>query len=439
MHPEIVRPDSPAYDEARSGFNLSADLRPWGVARPTTVEEVQAVVRLAADEGLTIAASATGHLAGALPDLSQTLLVRPRIEGGVQIDPQARTARVPAGTTWDPVVTAAAEHGLIATHGSSPTVGVVGYLLSGGASFYGRKYGVASNHVTAIELVDATGTPRRVDADNDPDLFWALRGGGGSFGVVTAIEIALFEATTIYAGTLFYAAPDAAAAMQAWRAFCETAPPEVSTSFRILTLPPLPEVPEPLRATPHAAIDLVALLDAAAGEALVAPLRAAAPLVLDSVTEMPAAGAARVHGDPEVPVPGLSTNGMIDHLDDAAVDAFLGAAIGSPLLSAELRQMGGAFAAAPEGAGALGELGGGFLLFGVGVPMGPLTPEAVRGGCDGLHAAMEPWLGEYAYLGFAEQGGSAAQCFAPDVYARLVAVREQVDPDRRFIGSHGIG
>jgi FAD/FMN-containing dehydrogenase len=377
-------------------------------------------------------------MAVALPDLSGTLLIRPRLEGGVQIDPQTRTARVPAGTVWDPVVSAAAEHGLIAAHGSSPTVGVVGYLLSGGASFYGRRYGVAANHVRAIELVDATGALRRVDADHDADLFWALRGGGGAFGVVTAIEIDLFAATTVYAGTLFYAAADARAAMQAWLAFCETAPPQISTSFRILTLPPLPEVPEPLRATPHAAIDLVALLDADAGAELIAPLRAAAPLVIDGVAQMPAAAAARVHGDPEVPVPAISTNGMVDHLDDAAVDAFLGATIGSALLSAELRQLGGALAVAPEGAGALGELGGGFLLYGVGAPMGPVTPDAVRASCDRLDDAMGPWLGERHYLGFAEQGGSAAQCFAPDVYARLLAIRERVDPDGRFVAAHSI-
>src|SRR4051812_36103898 len=106
--PEILRPDDAGYDAARSGFNLSADLRPWGTAEPTTVEEVVALVQFAAAEDLTVAAWATGHLAGALPDLSRTLLVRPRIAGGVQIDPDARTARIPAGTQWDPVVAAAA-------------------------------------------------------------------------------------------------------------------------------------------------------------------------------------------------------------------------------------------------------------------------------------------------------------------------------------------
>ena len=435
----ILRPDDPGYDEARRAFNVLADLRPWGVAEPTTAEEVGALVRQAADEGVTIAATGTGHQAGAQPDLSRTLLLRPVIAGGVQVDPAARTARIPAGTLWETVVTAAAEHGLIAAHGSSPTVAPIGYLLAGGASFYGRRYGVASNHVRAIELVDAEGQQRRVDAASDPDLFWALRGGGGAFGVVTAIEIDLFEASTVYAGTLFYAVEHAEPVMQAWRAFCETAPPEIATSFRVLTLPPLPDVPEPLRATPHAAIDLVALTDADAGAQLIAPLRAAAPLVIDGVAEMPAAAAARVHGDPEMPVPALSAAGMVDHLDDAAVDAFLQAATAPGLLAAELRQLGGAFATAPEGGGALAELGDGFLLFGVGVPMPPLTPDAVRAACDRLRTAMAPWLGEREYLGFTEHGGSAQRGFAPDAYARLVEIRQRVDPQRRFVAPHRIG
>lgn len=164
----ILRPDDPGYDDARRGFNLFAGARPWGVAEPTTVDEVRALVAQTATEGVTIAPVGTGHQIGALPDLSRTLLLRPRIEGGVQVDAAARTARVAAGTTWETVVSAAAEHDLFALHGSSPTVAVVGYLLSGGSSFYGRRYGVAANHVRAIELVDADGVARRVDADHAP-------------------------------------------------------------------------------------------------------------------------------------------------------------------------------------------------------------------------------------------------------------------------------
>jgi FAD/FMN-containing dehydrogenase len=440
MNPEILRPDSAGYDDARAAFNLTADLRPWGAAIATTPDEVAACVRLARDEDVRVAPFATGHLATALPDLSDTLLLRTRIDEPVRIDPAARTARVAAGTPWGPVVAAAAEHGLIGVHGSSPTVGVVGYLLGGGLSLYSRRYGVASNHVRAIELVDAEGEQRRVDATTDPDLFWALRGGGGSFGVVTAIEFDLFERTTVYAGSLFWPIEHAHAALSAWVDWCASTPPEVSSAVRIINLPPLPQIPEPLRATPIAAIDVVLLGDAAQGDALVAPLRAVAPTVMDTLGEVPTAAVSRVQMDPEEPVPGLSTTGMLDRLDAAAIDAFVQATgEGDVLLSVALRQLGGALAVAPEGAGATAELGDGFLLFGVGVPMGPGGVDAVLAGCERVRSAMAPWEGEHDYLPFAERGGDAARGFAPDVYARLVEIRERVDPQRRFVAPHRIG
>jgi len=440
MHPEILRPDAAGYDDARAAFNLTADLRPWGAAIATTPDEVAACVRRARDEGLRVAPFATGHMALALPDLSDTLLLRTRIDEPVGIDPDARTARVPAGTPWGPVVAAAAEHGLIGVHGSSATVGVVGYLLGGGLSLYGRRYGVASNHVRAIELVDVEGEQRRVDATTDPDLFWALRGSGGSLGVVTAIEFDLFERSTVYGGTLFWPAAQAQAALTAWTDWCPTTPPELTSAFRALNLPPLPQIPEPLRATPIVAIDVVVLGDAAAGEALVAPLRAVGPTLMDTLAEIPTTAVSRVQMDPEEPVPGLSTSGMIDHLDAGAIDAFVQATgEGNPLLVVALRQLGGALAQAPQGAGATAELGDGFLLFGVGLPMGPDGAETIAAGCERVRSAMAPWLGESDYLPFVEQGGDAARGFAPDVYARLVEIRERVDPQRRFVAPHRIG
>lgn len=235
-------------------------------------------------------------------------------------------------------MSAAAEHGMFALHGSSPTVGAVGYLLNGGASFYGRRHGVAANHVRAVELVDANGVARRVDADHDPDLFWALRGGGGAFGVVTAVEIDLFEATGAQGGTLYWPLTQAKAVMRAWLTWCADAPPEVSSSFRIVTLPPAPTVPEQLRQTPHAAFDALVLGDADNAERLIGPLRGAADPVIDTFGELTPVTAARLHGDPESPLPYVSAAGSVRGLDDAAIDAFLGAAgDGSVLLAAELR------------------------------------------------------------------------------------------------------
>jgi FAD/FMN-containing dehydrogenase len=158
---------------------------------------------------------------------------------------------------WIEVVEAAAEHGLAALAGSSPDVGVVGYTLGGGLSWLVRKYGLAANKVTAVELVTADGRLVRADRDNEPDLFWALRGGGGSFGVVTALEFRLYPLTEVYAGVMFWPVERAAEVLNAWREWTATVPDEMTSVGRILQLPPLPDVPEPLRGRSFARRDLV--------------------------------------------------------------------------------------------------------------------------------------------------------------------------------------
>jgi hypothetical protein len=440
--PTIVQPLHGNYDQARQAWNLAADQRPAGVAVATTVEQVREVIAFAQEQGVTIAPQGTGHLATALPSLERSVLLKTALhDGEVEVDPIARRARVKAGALWEDVVNAAAPHGLATLHGSSPDVGVFGYLLGGGLSFYARRYGLAANHVTAIEVVTADGELRRVDGEHDPDLFWALRGGGGGFGVVTAIELELFPIETIYAGTLFWPVADARDVLRAWVDWTRTAPDSITTSFRILCLPPLPEVPEPLRATPVVAIDGVLLGDAADGAEILAPLRAAAPPMIDGWTEMPAAGALRVHGDPEQPVPGISTDAMLGELDDAAIDAFVavaGEGSGSPLLMAELRQLGAAISEAPAGAGVTGSLPGSYALFGLGMPMTPELGEAIVAHLARFEAAMAPWATGRQYLNFAEHGGSAEPCFAPQAYERLVRARRRWDPNELFVSSHRI-
>src|SRR5687767_10118689 len=188
MTGHAVTPADPEWDVARQAWNLAVDQRPAIVALPESADDVVAVVRYARAHGLRIAAQGTGHNAGPLGPLDGTVLVKTSRMRGVTVDPDARTVRVDAGVLWQEATNAAAEHGLAALAGSSPDVGVVGYSLGGGISWLARKHGIGANQVTAIELVTADGRFVRADAENEPDLFWALRGGGGAFGVVTAIE-----------------------------------------------------------------------------------------------------------------------------------------------------------------------------------------------------------------------------------------------------------
>jgi len=182
------------------------------------------VVRLARDHGLRVAAQGTGHGAAPLGSLADTILVKTTAMRRVTINPDTKIARAEAGAIWLDVVEAAARHGQAALAGTAPGGGVVGYTIGGGISWLGRAYGLAANNVEAIEVVTADGRLVRADARTEPDLFWALRGGGGSFGVVTAIELQLFPITEVYAGLLWWPADAASAVLQAWRELTQGKP-----------------------------------------------------------------------------------------------------------------------------------------------------------------------------------------------------------------------
>ena len=259
---------------------------------------------------------------------------------------------------------AAQPHGLCSMPGSSPDVGVIGYTLGGGLSWLSRKHGFACNSVRAIELVTADGEPRTVDADNEPDLFWALRGGGGGYAIVTALQLELLPIAELYAGALLFPAAVGADAVRAYRDWAAAAPDEVTSVVRFVTPPPIPDVPEPLRGTPLLTIDGACIGTQAEGEAAFAPLREIGETIMDTFEWMPTAGLSRIHMDPENPVPGLGEGGLVGELSDEAIDAFVGLAgpdSGSPLLLSELRQLGGAMGRPAEGGGALSHLDAGFV------------------------------------------------------------------------------
>ncbi|HEY0643286.1 MAG TPA: FAD-binding oxidoreductase, partial [Nocardioides sp.] len=238
-------PGDPTYDVARTPWNVAADLRPAAVAVPRHAADVADVMHAALDAGLRVAPMSTGHAAAllAMDSLDDVVLVRMSGLTGVIVDPEARTARVEGGTLWEDVVEAAAAHGLAALHGSAPDVAVVGYCLGGGIGWYARKHGFAADSVVAVELVTPNGELLRVDAEHHADLFWALRGGGGNFGVVTALEILLLPYADAYAGMLLWDRTAAPEVLRAWAAWTKDAPEEVTTSFRVMSFPPMPELP----------------------------------------------------------------------------------------------------------------------------------------------------------------------------------------------------
>jgi FAD/FMN-containing dehydrogenase len=424
----------------RLAFNILVDQQPAGIALPRSADDVSDVVRSAAADGKRVAAQRTGHNAVPLGALANTVLVRTAGLGGVQIDVDARTARVGAGALWGDLVSQASEQGLAALHGSAPNVGITGYTLGGGHSFYARKHGLACNHVTAVEVVTAGGEQLRVDASNEPDLFWALRGGGGSFGVVTALEFGLLPLPEIFAGALLFPPEQASEVLQGWREWTAGVPEEMTSVGRLMNFPPVPEVPEPVRGKSFTVLEVIYCGDPADGEQLVTPLRDLGSAEIDTVQTQPPGGIEELHMDPPAPVPYTSETLLTNELPSEAIYSLVeavGPRSGSQLASVELRHGGGALSRAPEGAGALATLPGTFLAFGVGfVPM----PEAMapnRAWLGAFKAALEPYDAG-RYFNFVEESFDITKIFPPEVLSRLREVKQRYDPDNLFQSNHPV-
>jgi FAD/FMN-containing dehydrogenase len=438
----VVTPGDSEYDVARQAWNLAVDQQPVMVAMPESAGDVARIVRYASERGLRVAPQGTGHNAGPIERLDDTVLMKTSRMVGVEINAEERYARVQAGAIWADVVGPAAEHGLTAMSGSSPDVGVVGYTLGGGLSWIARKYGLATNNVRAIELVTAEGRLIRADHETHADLFWALRGGGGSFGVVTAIELDLFPFTEIYAGMLAFPIERAAEVLNTWNELLPSLPDEMTTVGRMLRIPPLPEIPEFLRGRELAVVEAFYLGDEAEGRRLIEPLRNLGPEI-DTIATMPTSELIHVHMDPPQPVPGDGDHAMIGaELPRAGIEAFVAAfrsESASALLMAELRQLGGALARSGPDHGAADTFDGTYTMFSVGMTPTPEVAAAVAAALPVMRKAMAPYEGGRQYLNFAEQKGTDIRRFYDDeTFDRLTRVKAQYDPDEVFRANHPI-
>jgi FAD/FMN-containing dehydrogenase len=436
---ELVLPGEPGWDEARTAWNLALDQRPAAVVVAESTADVAETVRAARSAGLRVAPQGTGHGGGSLGDLDGSILLRTTRLRGVSIDPEAQTARVEAGVMWQEVTDAAAEHGLAALAGSSHDVGVFGYTLGGGVSWLARKHGLSANSVVAAEIVDADGNERRIDHENDPDLFWAIRGGGGAFAIVTALELRLYPVTEIYAGTLFFPIDGAREVLAAWLELTDRAPEELMSVGRLMRFPDFPFVPEPVRGKEFALVEVAYLGDEADGIELTRPLRELGP-VLDTTGMIPARKLSELHMDPPGPVPGFGDGRMLEPLSLEAVDAIVesaGADSGSSLLSVEIRQLGGALGRTSPGDGAA-YLDSAYMMFAVGIAPTPEAAAKTKADVDRVLEAIEPWDAGRDYVNFRESTSTGERLFSAERYARLAAIKAEVDPDNVFRSNHEV-
>ena len=438
---DLTRPCDPTNNKAHHTWNLAVDQRPAAVAFPSDEDGVAAVVRYARDHGYRVAPQRTGHNAGPLGSLEDVIILRTDRLTGIEVDAAARRARVGAATKWEDVIPQASDLGLAALHGSTGDVSVVGYSLGGGLGWYGRKHGLAANKVTAIELVTAGGELVRATRESEPELFWALRGGAGNFGVVTALEFELIEQPLDYAGVLFFPWERSGEVLHAWHEWLPTTPDEVTSVGRIMQFPPLPMVPEPLRGNAFVLVEAVYLGSEDEGRELLEPLRKLDP-VLDTFALVPPKEIAELHMDPKDPVPGVTDHALLGALPPAAIDELVavdGPGSGSPLLSIELRQLGGALAQSSPEHGAIDTLPAEYAYFGVGMAVTPEMGAANLAQLDRVAETLAPYGVGRGYANFAEQKRlGSSNLFDAATVARLREVKDEYDPDDVFRAGYAI-
>ena len=440
----VSLPADAGYQSECGTFNLMSAVRPAIAVGATSVADLQAAVRFAAERDLPVAVLATGHQM--VRSAEGAVLINMSRMNAVHVDPGRSLARVEGGTRWHRVLDEADKYGLAPLSGSSPTVGVVGYHLGGGASpILGRAHGYAADHIQAIEIVTADGELRRVAASSEPDLFWALRGGKGNFGVVTTLEFSLFPVKRFYGGGLFFAGEYAAKVLHAWREWVVDLPTETSSSMAFLRMPPLPMVPEPLRGTFVMHVRFSSLQPQEEAERLLAPIREIAPTVLDTITWLPYREAGSVFMDPPVPVPWVDRGTMLRDLPGEAADVLisvLGPDSGTELGFVELRPLGGALEHPPVVPNAVPGRSARWSLYGVGGGQPDLAP-VFQEQLSTLVNALAAWAQEEKSpnLLSATQGTTPEEMraiYGLERYDRLAAIKKQYDPRNLFRMNHNI-
>ena len=417
------------YEQARMPWVVNVDQRPAAVLEVAHVADVVEAVRWGAANDVPVAVQPGGH--SPRTTLDGTLLLRTGALQGIEVDPVRRTATVGAGVKWGDLCESLDGTGLMALCGSNPDVTVVGLTLGGGVSWFTRKHGFTANSVASFDVVDADGELQHVTRASDPDLFWALRGGGGDFGVVVRMEIALFEAPQMYGGQLLWPVEHAAAVLRAFRDLSTVAPRELSLWAHVMHFPPIPDVPEPLRGQSFVTVASTYIGDAQMAEILLWSLRDSAPVAIDMMRPITPGQLAEVAAEPTEPMPAMEHSLLMTGFDDAAIDALV-AVVGDParcpLMMTQVRGLGGAFAESPATGGAVRPVTEPFQLFSMGVPAVPELAAAIPHGFAAIDTALARVTAEHRMPNFtaAEQSDEAG--YDVERLARLRSIKAQRDP-----------
>nr|WP_275884407.1 FAD-binding oxidoreductase [Streptomyces sp. FXJ1.172]WEP00951.1 FAD-binding oxidoreductase [Streptomyces sp. FXJ1.172] len=440
----VLEPGAEGYDAECATFNLACGLRPVLVVGAAGAADVREAVRFAAAHGLPVAVKSAAHQV--VSSAEGGLLITTQRMKGLSVDVHNRIVRVEAGVRWRDVLPRAAEFGLAPLVGSAPDVGVVGYTLGGGQSpLLGRTLGYAADHVRWLDVVTADGELRRVTPLSEPDLFWALLGCKGNFGVVTEIEFEVFPVTRFYGGGIYFPGEHLAQVLEAWRAWLPTVGEEMTSSISIQRLPDLPVLPEPLRGAFVVHLRIGYLGSAADGAELVAPLRAAAPVLIDLVGEKPFTAIGEIHMDPVDPMPYFDRSLCLGEFSEKTAQAVVelaGADSGCTLANVEIRALGGAFDREPEFPNSVASRGLPYVVFAL-APGAPEDAEQLRAELERVVDGLTPWAADRNVVNFlspdeATDAEGMRAVFGAERYDRLTAVKKRYDPANVFRFNHNV-
>ncbi|MEV3924095.1 FAD-binding oxidoreductase [Actinomadura coerulea] len=421
----VLLPDDDGFEQAATAWNLTVRQPVAAVVEAADADDVVALVRYARRAGLTVAAQPTGH--GASGDVEGLILLRTGLLNEVVVRAEKRVVRVGAGVRWGQVQAAAGPLGLAALSGSAPGVGVTGYTLGGGVGWFSRKYGLASGSVRAIDIVDADGEPGRVTAESDPELFWALRGGGGDFAMVTALELELYPVPTMYGGRVVWPEHRTSEVYEAFLEITAEAPRELSVWFNRF---------QPPGAPPMVTLDLAYLGEAAPAQDLLVRLDKIEGAISDSRGVVPVAGLGAISPEPIDPTPSISRVELLTGLGADAGELLLPKPV-EPLINLQIRNLGGALAEPGVGAGASGAVAEPYLLSLVGLGL-PHMADATRAKQAEVVADLKARISGRKPYTLLSPGETAAESFSGGALARLREIKRARDPHNVFRANYPV-
>ncbi|MER7366476.1 FAD-dependent oxidoreductase [Nonomuraea wenchangensis] len=421
----VLLPGDDGFEQAATAWNLTVRQPVAAVAEAADADDVAALVRYARRAGMTVTAQPSGH--GASGDVEGLILLRTGLLNEVEVHEQERVVRVGAGATWGQVLTATGPLGLTGLAGSALGVGVTGYTLGGGVGWFSRRHGLASGSVRAVEIVDADGVPGRVTAESDPELFWALRGGGGDFALVTALELGLYPAPGLYGGRVIWPERRAREVYEAFLEITAEAPRELSVWVNRL---------QPPGAPPMVTLDLAYLGEAGQGEDLLVRIDKIEGAISDSRGVVPLADLGAIAAEPTAPAPSIARAELLTGLDADAVELLLAKPV-APLVNVQIRHLGGALAEPGGGAGAGGVVAEPYLLGLVGLGL-PHAADATRAKQAEVVADLESYVAGRKPYTLLTPGETAAESFSGGTLARLREIKRARDPHNVFRANYPV-